>query len=52
MYWIVQHNDGRCFNVYHKNEARFWAWLSMEMIVCNVYASNGNGYTVSPCEIV
>ena len=48
--FIIQHNDGRTFTVDHKGEARFWAWLSLDMIVCNVYRRGGSGL-LSPFDI-
>lgn len=51
-YWILQHNDGRISNIYNKPEARFWAWISYEFILCNVYVLNGDGRTLLPCEII
>lgn len=50
--WIVQHNDGRISHVHHKGEARFWAWLSMDMIVCNVYKVGGSMMCLSPFDII
>lgn len=47
MKYIVQFNDGRVMHNIPKGEAKFWLWLSMEYITCNVYEANGGGTTVA-----
>ena len=48
--YIVQFNDGRTMSV-PGGEARFWAWMSMEYIVCNVYRVGGGAIMLSPFDI-
>jgi hypothetical protein len=47
--YIVQFNDGRLMTV-PGGEAKFWAWMSMEYIICNVYRA-GHSILLSPFDI-
>jgi len=48
--YIVQFNDGRPMTV-PMGEARFWAWVGLEYITCNVFKQGGNGTPLSPFDI-
>jgi hypothetical protein len=48
--YIIQYNDGRVMNTDCKAEAKFYAWLSHEMIICNVYKKGGGMALLSPYD--
>ena len=48
--YIVQFNDGRTMTV-PSGEAKFWAWVSMDFILCNVFKERGTCIPLSPFDI-
>lgn len=51
MDYVVVFNDGRAMWGIPSGEAKFWAWMSMDYVHCNVYAEGGDGLSLTPFDI-
>ena len=52
MFYIIQRNDGSTWTTKNKGEAIFWAMISLNFSLCNVYKMGGSGVLLSPYDIL